>query len=82
MTIEPSEFREGTGDEESFIIVLASGAILWVNECPLPLWSDKDGDMHYLRGVLVSDGGEKKHLCFFERPMAEYEARTTESPRP
>jgi hypothetical protein len=75
VTDEPSEktARKEAGDAE-FIIILASGAIQWVNDCPLPLWEDKDGHTHYLRGVNVSDGAGKQHFCFFERPMAEFEA--------
>jgi hypothetical protein len=61
-------------EPEEYLIVLASGALFWVDECPLPLWPDDKGVQHYIRGVSLADESGAKRLCFFERPMSEFEA--------
>ena len=72
----------GASDEEVYIIVLATGAIEWVTECPLPLWDDSEGVTHYLRGVFVRDDSGRSRMCFFEKPMRDYEALAKSSRSP
>ena len=67
--LHPAEPYEG----EEYIIVLASGTVLRVEECPLPLWEDSEGQQHYLRAVWATDGTSRR-FCFIERPFTEFEA--------
>jgi hypothetical protein len=59
--------------DQEFIIVLASGQVERTDVCPLPLWTDAEGTVHHLRGVVSRCSADRPVvIVFYERPVSEF----------